>query len=308
MLTSLAFESGFSLERLASLCAISEAGSIGQASRGDANRQSQLSRQIADLERVFGTALLNRRGRPHRLTPEGEHLARIARSFFTATDDMRKVIQLNAKRVVVGAGEALIQWILFDACEAVKQKEDGLLFSFQNLDHSRMQTALVQGELDLALLRQEEFPSTVTIHGPWSYQYAPFLRDDPRQKVKIMRPEDLSLRPWAVLGGKGHFRQFLEMKAADMGGTLNVGIECSSYSQVALAIHSGDYAGFLPSFAASGFAGERNLQRQKMCESLFYERKIVLAWRAAAFGIRPFLEPVVRRLTKELDRVLGGRS
>ena len=66
MFKHLANQSGVSLERLASLCEVAEAGSIGQASRGDVNRQSLLSRQIAELEVVFGVALLARQSRPFR--------------------------------------------------------------------------------------------------------------------------------------------------------------------------------------------------------------------------------------------------
>ena len=105
MFKSLANQSGFSLERLASLCEVAEAGSIGQASRGDANRQSQLSRQIAELEAVFGVALLARQSRPYRLTAEGRELAQAARQLFQAVDDVQKRAGGAAQRVVIGAGE-----------------------------------------------------------------------------------------------------------------------------------------------------------------------------------------------------------
>ena len=108
MFHQLANLSGFSLERLASLCEVAEAGSIGQASRGDANRQSLLSRQIAELEAVFGIALLARQSRPFRLTAQGKELAQAARQFFQSVDDLQKRAGNEAQRVVLGAGEALM--------------------------------------------------------------------------------------------------------------------------------------------------------------------------------------------------------
>ena len=68
-------EGGISLARLESLEKVVRAGSITRVAQGDANVQSQLSRQIADLERSLGLQLLDRSGKPHVPTEAARRLA-----------------------------------------------------------------------------------------------------------------------------------------------------------------------------------------------------------------------------------------
>ena len=51
---------GLSLERLASFLAVVDARGIARAAPGQPVRQSQLSRQIGELERALGVALFER--------------------------------------------------------------------------------------------------------------------------------------------------------------------------------------------------------------------------------------------------------
>lgn len=74
-------KAGLSLERLQTLCEVAEKGSIGQATKGDTNRQTQFSRQISELEKFFAVDLLDRTSRPHRLSEEGQELARLSRDY-----------------------------------------------------------------------------------------------------------------------------------------------------------------------------------------------------------------------------------
>ena len=48
---------GISIERLQTLCAVVEAGSIAGAAGPDPNRQSQFSRQLKELEKALGTSV-----------------------------------------------------------------------------------------------------------------------------------------------------------------------------------------------------------------------------------------------------------
>ena len=60
MFEKLFAQSGLSLERMKAFAEIVEAGGITAASGDDSNRQSQLSRQLKELERYFGAELLKR--------------------------------------------------------------------------------------------------------------------------------------------------------------------------------------------------------------------------------------------------------
>ena len=50
MFKNLVGKKNFSIDRLATLCHVAEAGSIGSATGDNPNQQSQYSRQLAELE------------------------------------------------------------------------------------------------------------------------------------------------------------------------------------------------------------------------------------------------------------------
>lgn len=305
MFRELASLSGFSLERLASLCEVGEAGSIGQAARGDANRQSLLSRQIAELEAVFGVALLARQSKPFRLTEEGRELARAARAFFQAAEDVRSRAGGEARRVVIGAGETLIQWLLFPACEAVRKGlGEPVVFAFKNLESARLVEALHQGVVDAALIRPEDAGPGLVCARAWRYEQAAFVPKALSGGTAVLRAVDLGAFPWAVLEGRGHFRRFLEERACAAGVRLNAALECSSYTQVALAVRSGRYAGFLPEFAKPYLGGGVPVIRRMLEPALAYQRGVALAWREAGVKARPFLAGVFEGLERGLGRRL----
>jgi DNA-binding transcriptional LysR family regulator len=305
MFKHLANQSGFSLERLASLCEVAEAGSIGQASRGDANWQSLLSRQIAELEAVFGLGLLARQSRPYRLTSEGRELAQAARQFFQVADDLQRRAADAAHRVVLGAGETLIQWLLFPACEAIQRQAGKVIFTFKNLDSTRLLESLHSGEIDIGLIRREEVTPSLMHSDAWTYALAAFVPKVLSRSTAALKAEELAGLPWAVLEGRGHFRQFLEDNASAAGIKLNAVLECSSYTQVAMAIQTGRYAGFLPEFAKhAAFGGNSAVVQRPVAKELRYDRSLVLAWREATVRNRPLLEKVIEALRGRLGRSL----
>ncbi len=82
-------------------------------------------------------------------------------------------------------------------------------------------------------------------------------------------------------------------------------LECSSYTQVAMAIQTGRYAGFLPEFAqGTAFgAGSASLQHQTK-KALRYERTLTLAYREATMRSRPVVEQLIPTLKAQLGRLL----
>ncbi len=207
--------------------------------------------------------------------------------------------------MVIGAGETLIQWLLFPACEAMQKQTGGIVFAFKNLDSTRLVEGLQRGEVDVALIRKEEMPPSLMHAGDWRYAHVAFVPKALSRTITELKLEELARLPWAVLEGQGHFRQFLESKARAHGIKLNAALECSSYTQVAMAIQTGRYAGFLPKFAiGTAFtAGSTILQRQTEKE-LRYERTLTLAWREATMRSRPVVEKVIPMLKAQLGRLI----
>lgn len=90
MFEALFSKAGLSLDRLRSFLEMAEAGGIAKAAPGDAVRQSQISRQIRELEEFFGTELTLRRGKGLVLTPAGSRLADLIRGQLQGLDDFRR--------------------------------------------------------------------------------------------------------------------------------------------------------------------------------------------------------------------------
>lgn len=115
---------------------------------------------------------------------------------------------------------------------------------------------------------------------------------------------DLERLPWALPEGQGHFRQFLENTARRHDVILNCAVECSSYAQVAMAIQTGKYAGFLPEFAGkAAFGTEGSIVQRPGGRTLRYERSLTLTWSEATFRARP----VLAQVTAELGTAISAR-
>jgi DNA-binding transcriptional LysR family regulator len=296
---------GLSLDRLLSLCQVAEAGSIGQAAGGDANRQSQFSRQISELESHFGIPLLERSRRPHRLNASGKRLAASTRLFLKDLEVFRTQATDGEWRMVIGAGESLIQGLLMPASEKVRQRNAKVKFAFRNLTSEKVLSQLQIGEIDLGVLREEEVTPMLATSPALTYDYEAWVPLALNRTVGVLRAVELGAMPWAVLEGKGHFRRFLRDASEAAGVRLNIGIECSSYSQIASAVGSGRYAGFLPSFHQMEAGGDNQFIQRKAEKGLRYQRSMVLAWLPRAVEWRPAFSDVVNQLQRAISAADG---
>src|SRR5262245_36742160 len=104
---------GLSLDRLRSFLAVADAGAIARAAPGNPIKQSQLSRQIAELEAFFGKALVERRGRGLALTDAGVRLAVVVRETLQGLTDVAASGSERAIAASLGAGDHLLHgWLI----------------------------------------------------------------------------------------------------------------------------------------------------------------------------------------------------
>ncbi|MDP4849131.1 MAG: LysR family transcriptional regulator, partial [Verrucomicrobiales bacterium] len=104
MFESLFSHRGLSLDRLRSFLEMAEAGGIAKAAPGDVVRQSQISRQIRELEEFFATELTQRRGKSLVLTAAGRRLADLVRGQLQGLEDFRREQEGLPKVYVIGSG------------------------------------------------------------------------------------------------------------------------------------------------------------------------------------------------------------
>jgi DNA-binding transcriptional LysR family regulator len=95
--------------------------------------QSQFSRQIKELEAFFGTELTRRQGKGIALSPAGIRLAKIARESFVALDDFNRGCKNEPLNISIGAGDALLQWLLFPRIAQLHDALPTVAFHFQSL-------------------------------------------------------------------------------------------------------------------------------------------------------------------------------
>ena len=286
-------KSGLSLDRLQTLCEIAAKGSIGEATKGDSNRQTQFSRQISELEKYFGVSLLNRESRPHRLSDEGRELAIISRDFLGSLAHFQSKCEHQPVSLCIGAGESTIQWLLMPMLEHLGGKLPDATISMRNLRTQNIIQALNEGEIDLGLVRKNAVTKPLSSVGRWEYGYRLFI---PAKKCGSLKGKlninQLINLPLALLGGEGEFRTQLASLAKDSQAELDIRLECTSYAQIAAAISSGAYCGFLPQFA-SKFLSQKEYPSFEVSGFETLKRELVFAWNPKKAKLRPIVEKAI---------------
>jgi len=104
---------GLSLERLRSVVEVETAGSIADAARFNPTKQSQLSRQLTELEAFFGRALTTRVGGKRVLNDDGLRLAEHVRWMFAGLEDLKKGrAEVPRPPFTLAAGDSVLHWLV----------------------------------------------------------------------------------------------------------------------------------------------------------------------------------------------------
>ncbi len=294
--------SGLSLDRLASLVAMADAGGLSAAAKGDAVRQSQLSRQLKELEAFFGTALVLRRRGVFQLTPAGQNLLDIARGALTGLDDFERHCTGQLTEVHIGAGESVLVWLLTPRLGSLLEAEPKVTFSLHNLQSEEVTRRLRDGRLDFGILRRQDVAAGLEGAALGIVSHALFV---PHTALLPGRRESarqlLSRLPLAVLEGNGAIHEILAAWAAEHRVTLQIRLRCTSLVQVAAAVSRAGLAAVLPLWAARDLPSEVRQVPLPCLRAL--EAPLQLVWTRRQFGVRPFLA----RLAREIPRMIDAR-
>jgi DNA-binding transcriptional LysR family regulator len=299
MFAELLSEGGLSLDRLQSFCLVAEAGGVTKAAKGDAARQSLFSRQIKELEEFFGTELIRRMGRGIVLTETGARLNIIARENFASFLDFKNGCKHQPVEVVIGAGDSVIQWLLMPRLDQIREAMPKVRLKFLNLASGESVKRLVDGLIDVAIVRKDAIGRPLQAQGLGTMGYSLFLPAG----LSAASGRKAGLRvldglPLATLEGEGSFRSALATVAKQQGIQMNIQVECSSFPLAARAVASGNVAAILPAIAASdlGVTGAEQVQLPLLKA---FNREMCLAVSPRLIRIRPVLEKVSRVLHRE---------
>ncbi len=168
---------GLELRHFAALSTIAEEGSFGKAARTLGYTQSAISQQIASMERIVGTRLLERPGgpRPVALTEAGEllltHADAIQARLAAARADFDALTSGRAGTLRVGTYQSVGATIVPAVLQRLRTEWPGINVDLREANGDQeLLTAVERGELDLAFtvipLTDGPLDSRVVLHDP----------------------------------------------------------------------------------------------------------------------------------------------
>jgi DNA-binding transcriptional LysR family regulator len=273
---------GLSLDRLNSFLAIADARGLARAAPGDPVRQSQLSRQLKELETALGRPLFLRTGRGMELTPAGRSLARVVRELSQGLTDVASA-EAGPVRVSLGGGDSVLQWLVLPRLPVL----EGLQLELGALGSDGVVSALQDHQIDLGLLRASEASG----------------------ELKSVR---LGVVTYALFSAVGRGKLPLAVPTTERGLTPAIGqlgpaaLRCETFPQVAQAVRSGFFAGVLPTFARTILpAAQYRMTSHPALDS--GATPLLLAWRARTLELRPQVR-ALRRVLEQVIRPALGRN
>ncbi len=293
VMSELLAHSGLSLERLRAFLAIADAGGISRASRGSATRQSQLSRQLGELEAFFGRPLMERRGGRRVLNEHGRRLAEHIRWTFAGLVDLQAgQAAESTPTFVLAAGDAVLHWLVLPRIAEV-----GAAFEIVALPAEDVVARLLDGSADFGIVRADDVRKELSRHLIGSVEHALFV---PRALGRGVADDELLFKvPVALQIADTDFLARLNEHAGKRGKTLKIALRCESFPQVLRAVQSGAFAGLLPTWAA----GELPVSRfRSVTVAGRHASRLHLAWSPRLLQVRAGAERVLERLSAALKR------
>ncbi|MFM2177999.1 MAG: hypothetical protein RL015_2097 [Verrucomicrobiota bacterium] len=296
---------GLSLDRLRRFMQMAQAGSIAKAAPGDTNRQSQISRQIRELEQFFGTELTRRKGKTLSLSAAGERLALLIRQQLQDLEDFRKEQMGQAKSFVIGAGASVLEWMVVPSLPDISQLLSSATLQTEAHRSRSLADAVRDGRVDLAIIRQNAAPAGN--HSALIMKMS-FHLCIPRALLKRGTTERAAAKPayWQTLpfaAGRdgGQTDTAVRAAMAEAGVDFHPCFECGSMLQVWQLVELGACAGILPSLGVHGLDQKRTLIIP-FVPLKEYGRALVLHWNPRQMRRRGIEETTLRKIARQMGR------
>ena len=285
---------GISLDRLLSLKKVVESGSITGVAEGNANLQSQLSKQIGDLEKTLGMQLLDRARKPYSPTEAARRLADACGRFVREVEEIAAEESGLQSPITVGAGEVVIREFFIPQIGRQKRGKAAVKWVTRNLRRKKVQEGLEAEWLDVGIASNLKGNGIVEVVSLPGYGF------------KLLLPEGeepdrsgwarLAEMPGAMLDGDAGFRQFLAGHCSKQSVELKVGAECTSFPQAVDLAEEVGLAVFVPEY----WWKRRNKiwasRTQKLPGLEEFQREFHLGWNRKVVERRPEVAAMVKGL------------
>jgi DNA-binding transcriptional LysR family regulator len=144
------------LQRLRSLLAIADTGSITEAADRIGLTQPALSRRLQQLESYLGAELLNRGRKGTELTEIGHLVVAEARGLVNRFDHLREQVRahqgLEGGSVRIGGGATAVSFVLPTAIARFRQEHPGIRFQLKEAGSIEVAEDVISGRLELGLV------------------------------------------------------------------------------------------------------------------------------------------------------------
>ncbi len=147
---------GLSLDRLRSFVETVDAGGFAKAAPGDPSRQSQLSRQVREIERALGVAVLRRAGRSVVPTDAGKRLRALVGDLALGLGSVR-ASPSTKPALRLAAGDSVLRWLVVPALGSLGSDPPARVSLFAS---SQVLDELADGRAQLGLLRARTLPGS----------------------------------------------------------------------------------------------------------------------------------------------------
>jgi DNA-binding transcriptional LysR family regulator len=301
MFESLFSKGGLSLDRLRSFLEMAEVGSIAKAAPGDVVRQSQISRQIRELEEFFGAELTQRRGKGLVLTAAGQRLAVLVRGQMQGLDDFRKEEQGRPKAFVFGAGASTLELLVTPRLPALADSLGGAQLLTESHRSRALVEAVREGRVDFAVVRRD------AITDPSKKNCRPLLKLSfhicipCRLLPKGTAAADLadagrwSKVPFAAGRNGGSLDRSIREAMEKAGVGFRPRFECMSMLQVRQLVSQESCAAILPNLALPGL-DERKILIAPFAPLATYRRVLALHWNPRQAEVRGVLSESIHKV------------
>lgn len=284
---------GLSLERLQGFLDFAEAGSLIKAAKGDPVRQSQLSRQLRDLDEFFGVELTRHRGRGLVLTEAGHELARLAREQFHALEDFQSGCRSAPVRLSLVSARTIINYVVIPRLRPGLVK--GVALDLRHEFSADSAAAVAEGRFDLCIIDRLPLPRTLSRCALGKMTYSLYIPKSLGAKRRIWR-EAVRQLPLA-LPAAGRIRAALQPALHDNAAAV-VGLP--GFDSCLALLRTGNYAAVLPDVAVTPDEA-KHFVRIPLDSSAVKPREYYLVWSKRAAANRPAVAKAVEVFAKVFE-------
>lgn len=284
---------GLSLERLQGFLDFAAAGSLIKAASGDAVRQSQLSRQLRDLEEFFGSELVARRGRGLVLTEAGRQLASLIREQFKSLEDFQAGCEAAPVTLSLASARTIINYVVIPHLRPnlIPGVSLDLLHEFS----SESASAVAEGRYDLCIIDRLPLPRTLSRQNLGKITYSLYVPKPLAGDRRLTLRDALKRLPLA-LPAAGRIREAI----ATVAGANAVSVlGLPGFDSCLDMLRTNRYAAALPDVAMAP-AKAKGFIRLPLDAIGIKPREYFLAWNKRAANSRPALARAIEILGRKL--------